>query len=166
MKNNIEINEMIENVSREKVKSVKEKAKTTQVEDTTDIAKSIGEAIAENFNKAISAYDPRVNQGTSAAIQINKKVQDKATRQLEFQRRITADLQNKKNCRMYAIPKIYKEYQPSFTVSINGCTIHVPSDGVPRLIHNRYIDIIEQRLRHIDEKISAMQSPDIQLISR
>lgn len=156
------------------VESTPAKNKKQNNNNTTDaiaIAEAVGNAIADKLQGIASQPQQVVvgtNQATSAALQINKKVQDKAAKQLAFQKRIVADLQANKNCRLYAIPKIYKEYQPSFTVSINGCTIKVPADGVPRKIHNRYIDIIEQRLRHLDEKIESMQSgqANIQLITR
>jgi hypothetical protein len=64
---------------------------------------------------------------------------------------------------MYSIPTIYKMYMPSLTVTVNGCSIKVPSDGKARLIHNIYIAQIERYLRHLDAKIDAMENkrPDI-----
>ena len=122
------------------------------------LAEAIGSAIAKNMNIANAQKNRDVTNASVAAIEINKKVQEKAKNQINFQRRIVDDLNNRRNCKMYSIPLIYKEYQPSFTVSINGCTIKVPADGQPRLIHNRYIDIIEQRLRYLDQKINSMNN--------
>lgn len=146
----------------------KQPTKKADNNDTLLIAETIGKAIADklsdiNINNKVEVT---ANPGVTATLELNKKIQDKAAKQIAFQKNISADLNANRNCRMYAIPKIYKEYQPSFVVSINGCTIKVPADVVPRKIHNRYIDIIEQRLRYLDEKIEAMNTSNIQLIPR
>ena len=137
----------------------KQEANANQQSYADALAEAIGIAIAKNMNNAASVQNGQdITNASVAAIEINRKVQEKARNQINFQRKIADDLNNKRNCRLYSIPLIYKEYQPSITVSINGCTIKVPADGVPRLIHNRYIDIIEQRLRHLDQKINDMNN--------
>lgn len=134
----------------------------TTKKDITEIGKAIGEAIAANL-RAPTQPD-HIENRSSIAIEINKKVQQKASRQASFAARVTNDLRNGKNCRMYAIPTIYKMYMPSLTVTVNGCSIKVPADGKARLIHNLYITQIEKYLRHLDAKIDAMENhrPDIQ----
>lgn len=148
----------MENLEKEMVvKQPKQKQETNTQQNTVDaLAEAIGSAIARNMPSAPKHQE--ITNASVAAIEINRKVQEKARNQINFQRKIIDDLNNKRNCKMYSIPLIYKEYQPSFTVSINGCTIKVPADGQPRLLHNRYIDIIEQRLRHLDQKINAMNN--------
>ena len=150
--------------------SSKQKAKkqenTGQSLDVNQIAEVISSSIANAMNVVSQQRAAEQANANVISVAINKKVMDKSMKQIEFQKKIIADLNRKENCRMYAVPKIYAEYQPSFTVSINGCTIKVPADGQPRLIHNRYIDIIEQRLRHLDNKISNMNSSNIREMSR
>lgn len=125
--------------------------------NVNDVITKLGETIA---NAIDASNQKRYTNANIVNLDINEKIKQKADRQIAFQKRIINDLKAKRNCRMYAIPTIYKEYQPSFTVSINGCTIKVPADGQQRLIHNRYIDIIERRLRHLDKKIEAMNKAD------
>lgn len=147
-------------------KSKKQKEVSEQPLDVNRIAEAISSSIANAMNTITQQRDEEMRNSSVVSVAINKKVMDKSLKQIEFQKKIIADLNQKKNCKMYAIPKIYAEYQPSFTVSINGCTIKVPADGKARLIHNRYIDIIEQRLRHLDYKISNMYKNNIREMSR
>lgn len=130
-------------------------------QDITKIGEAIGEAIAARLNSV--AQPAQVSNSTSVAFEINKKVQQKASRQASFAARVTKDLKEGKNCKMYSVPSIYKMYMPSLTVTINGCSIKVPADGKARLIHNAYIAQIEKYLRHLDQKIEAMENkrPDI-----
>ena len=131
-------------------------------QDITKIGEAIGEAIAARLGTPVQ--NNQVENRSSIAIEINKKVQQRASRQASFAARITKDLKEGKNCRMYSIPTIYKMYMPSLTVTVNGCSIKVPADGKSRLIHNAYIAQIEKYLRHLDQKIDAMENnkPDIQ----
>lgn len=148
--------------------SSKPKNKTTndQPLNINQLAEVISSSIANAMNTvAQQAANERANANV-ISVSINKKVMDKSLKQIDFQKKIIADLNAGVNCKMYAIPKIYAEYQPSFVVSINGCTIKVPADGQPRLIHQRYIDIIEQRLRRLDDKISNMNKANISEIHR
>lgn len=130
-------------------------------QDITKIGEAIGEAIAAKLSSV--PQPTQVSNSTSVAFEINKKVQQKASRQASFAARITKDLKEGKNCKMYSVPSIYKMYMPSLTVTINGCSIKVPADGKARLIHNAYIAQIEKYLRHLDQKIEAMENkrPDI-----
>lgn len=130
-------------------------------QDITKIGEAIGEAIAAKLNSV--SQPTQVSNSTSVAFEINKKVQQKASRQASFAARITRDLKEGKNCRMYSIPTIYKMYMPSLTITVNGCSIKVPADGKARLIHDIYISQIEKYLRHLDKKIDAMENnrPDI-----
>ena len=131
-------------------------------QDITKIGEAIGEAIAAKLSSV--SQPNQVSNSTSVAFEINKKVQQKASRQASFAARVTKDLKEGKNCRMYSIPTIYKMYMPSLTVTVNGCSIKVPADGKSRLIHDIYISQIEKYLRHLDKKIDAMENnkPDIQ----
>ena len=131
-------------------------------QDITKIGEAIGEAIAARLGTPVQ--NNQVENRSSIAIEINKKVQQRASRQASFAARVTKDLKEGKNCRMYSIPTIYKMYMPSLTVTVNGCSIKVPADGKARLIHNAYIAQIEKYLRHLDQKIDAMENnkPDIQ----
>ena len=147
-------------------KPKKQKEVSEQPLDVNHIAEVISSSIANAMNAVSQQRAAEQANANVISVAINKKVMDKSLKQIEFQNKIIADLNQKKNCKMYAIPKIYAEYQPSFTVSINGCTIKVPADGVPRLVHNRYIDIIEQRLRHLDDKISNMNGYNVREMSR
>lgn len=135
-------------------------AETTK-KDITEIGMAIGEAIASKL--ATPSQSQQIENRSSIAIEINKKVQQRASRQASFAARITKDLKEGKNCKMYSIPTIYKMYMPSLTVTVNGCSIKVPADGKARLIHNDYIAQIERYLRHLDAKIDAMENkrPDI-----
>lgn len=145
------------------------KGKQKQVNQETDInaiAAAITKAMTDAINMSTQQKAAEAANANVVSVAINKKVMDKSLKQIEFQKKIISDLNQRKNCRMYAVPKIYKEYQPSFVVSINGCTIKVPADGQARLIHNRYIDIIEQRLRRLDDKIENMNKVDIREINR
>lgn len=130
-------------------------------QDITKIGEAIGEAIAAKLSSV--SQPTQVSNSTSVAFEINKKVQQKASRQASFAARVTKDLKEGKNCKMYSVPSIYKMYMPSLTVTINGCSIKVPADGKARLIHNAYIAQIEKYLRHLDQKIEAMENkrPDI-----
>lgn len=124
---------------------------------------AIAAAVAEQFAKVNTAVnDVGANKATTAMLQINQKVQERALLQTKFAMRIADDLRHGRNCRMYAIPAIYHEYQPTVTVSLNGCTVSRKADGQAKLTHNIYIDMIEKRLRHLDKNINAMRGlPDI-----
>mgnify|MGYP001281280289 CR=1 FL=1 len=129
-------------------------AKQEPTVNLSDLAKAIVDA---------TSAQKQSNSASSVVIEMNRQLQAKAQKQIEFNKRLINDLARGINCSMYAIPTIYREYQPSFIVAINGNTIKVPADGVARLIHNRFITIIEARLRRLDYKIESMRSgkPDI-----
>lgn len=137
-----------------------------QSTDFNNMAAAITKAMTDAINAATQQKNSEAAHANVVSVAINKKVFEKSAKQLEFQKKIIADLNSRKNCKMYAIPKIYFEYQPSFVVSINGCTVKVPADGQPRLLHNLYIDIIERRLRRLDDKIANMNKVDIREINR
>lgn len=126
--------------------------------NSTKLAKDIGKAIAEELANASRPTSSPKENASSVLIQINKQVQERASRQASYANRIRQEMEKRTNCQMYAIPKIYREYIPKLVVTINGCTISVPCDGRPRLIHNDYVNMIEIRLRKLDEDIDAMGS--------
>lgn len=145
----------------------KEQNKTVnQPTDFNAMAAAITKAMTDAINAATTQKNAEAAHANVVSVAINKKVMEKSVKQIEFQKKIIADLNSRKNCKMYAIPRIYFEYQPSFVVSINGCTVKVPADGQPRLLHNLYIDIIERRLRRLDDKIANMNKVDIREINR
>lgn len=129
-------------------------AKQEPTVNLSDLAKAIVDA---------TSAQKQANSASSVVVEMNSQLQAKAQKQIEFNKRLINDLARGINCSMYSIPTIYREYQPSFIVAINGNTIKVPADGVARLIHNRFITIIEARLRRLDYKIESMRSgkPDI-----
>ena len=146
-----------------------DKEQTNTVNQSTDfnaMAAAITKAMTDAINAATTQKNAETAHANVVSVAINKKVMEKSVKQIEFQKKIIADLNSRKNCKMYAIPRIYFEYQPSFVVSINGCTVKVPADGQPRLLHNLYIDIIERRLRRLDDKIANMNKVDIREINR
>jgi len=56
------------------------------------------------------------------------------------------------------IDSIYREYtSSSLTVTLNGSTVKVPVDGKPYEVHERFRDIIEEKLHFISERKAQNQ---------
>jgi len=118
--------------------------------NTNDIIQALGQLIKNN-----NVNERSVNEVT---LELNKRINQKASNQTKYAARIIDEMRRGVNCSMVSVPRIYHEYQPSFVISINGCTVKVPADGQPRLLHNDYVVILNRRMRAIDNKIAFMRS--------
>jgi hypothetical protein len=125
-----------------------------------NVADDLAKAILNQINQSImnlggagSKVDPK--NAPAIALEIEKKANKIREDQAKFAEKIIKD---KENLVFLSIPTIYKQFQPSFTVSINGCTIKVPCDGKTYKIHKVYANEIYRRLRHIDEKVQSMRA--------
>lgn len=132
------------------------------VDNTLEIARAIGEGIAKSLNPQPKDY----SNAAIAAIEIESRANEIGRKQAEFARTIAQDTDNYVSV---SIPLLYKQYVPSMTVSINGCTIKLEA-GKQYRVHKLYAVEIEKRLRHIDKKVDKMrqgeQGADIQFIER
>lgn len=118
-----------------------------------DIAVAVGEAIAKQLGNLKQSSNP--STAATVAIEIEKKAQAVGDKQAAFAKRIAEDKDNYVNI---MIPQIYAQFEPSMTVSINGCTIKIPADGVTRKVHKVYAAEILSRLRYTDKKIQEMRA--------
>lgn len=121
--------------------------------------KMLMNANATTTKEIIEANTNSIREITSAnvaTIKIDEKMQTKIKRQQDFISTIRNDFSKGENIVTLVIPKLYAEYQPSFTVCINGCSIKLPADGKPRQVHKAYAAIVMKRLAHLDQKIEAM----------
>lgn len=128
----------------------------------SDFLEAIKLIVANNTSitkEAIESNSKSIKELTSAnvvSIKIDGKMQNKVRRQQEFISSIRNDFERGTNIVTLSIPRLYAEYQPSFTVCINGCSIKLPADGKPRRVHKSYAAIVLKRLEHLDRKIEAM----------
>ena len=118
--------------------------------NTNDIIQALGQLIKNN-----NVNERSVNEVT---LELNKRINQKASNQTRYAARIIDEMRRGVNCSMVSVPRIYHEYQPSFVISINGCTVKIPADGQPRLLHNDYVVILNRRMRAIDNKIAFMRN--------
>ena len=118
--------------------------------NTNDIIQALGQLIKNN-----NVNERSVNEVT---LELNKRINAKASNQTRYAAKIIDEMKRGINCSMISVPRIYAEYQPSFVISINGCTIKVPADGKPRLLHNDYAIILNRRMRALDNKIAFMRN--------
>ena len=118
--------------------------------NTNDIIQALGQLIKNN-----NVNERSVNEVT---LELNKRINQKASNQTKYAARIIDEMRRGVNCSMVSVPRIYHEYQPSFVISINGCTVKIPADGQPRLLHNDYVVILNRRMRAIDNKIAFMRN--------
>ena len=100
-----------------------------KIKDTIALASAIGEAIAKNIVKNNQVSDP--TSAASISLQIEKRARNLGDSQADFAKKITED---KDNYVWVTIPTVYKQFRPSLTVSINGCTIKIPADGKSRKV--------------------------------
>lgn len=122
-----------------------------------DLIKLLSEALKQaNVNNNINSEN-----ASNVALEINRKINEKSQKQKDYAHKIANEMNNNKNIVAVSVPSIYKQYQPSFVISINGCTIKIPSDGVTRYIHKDFAIVLNRRLRALDRKIEFMRSnPD------
>lgn len=118
--------------------------------NTNDIIQALGQLIKNN-----NVNERSVNEVT---LELNKRINQKASNQTKYAARIIDEMRRGVNCSTISVPRIYHEYQPSFVISINGCTVKIPADGQPRLLHNDYVVILNRRMRAIDNKIAFMRN--------
>lgn len=118
--------------------------------NTNDVIQALGQLIKNN-----NVNERSVNEVT---LELNKRINQKASNQTRYAAKIIDEMRRGVNCSMVSVPRIYHEYQPSFVIAINGCTVKVPADGQPRLLHNDYVVILNRRMRAIDNKIAFMRS--------
>lgn len=95
------------------------------------------------------------------ALKINKKVRDKSIAQENYAQRIAKEISKNENCVTLVVPEIYRRYQPSFTATVNGCTVTIPADGKPRKVHRDFALIIMKRMNKLSKNIANMSAPDI-----
>lgn len=129
--------------------------------DHLEIAKAIGEGIAAKLNTQRPVdYD----SAAAVSVELDKRANRVKAKQEAFAKKITKEKDKYVNIQ---IPLVYKQFVPSMTVSINGCTIKLVA-GKTYKVHQLYADEINKRLRHIDKKVERMRQgdkgADIQLI--
>ena len=111
---------------------------------------------------AVEAAGKNANPATAVDSKTRAFAASEAAAQLQLkQRKSVAFINSIRNAPdsekvMYMIPKIYDPFLKTMKVSLNGATIYLKADGVPRLLHKSYIPFIDKKLRHLDNKITAM----------
>lgn len=123
--------------------------------DIDNLIKGLTEALTKSNT---NSNNTNIDGASNVALEINKKINEKSTNQRNYAARIASEMSRNINTETIVIPRVYAEYQPSFVVSINGCTIKIPADGKPRLVHSDYAVILRRRMRKLDEKIAHMRS--------
>lgn len=129
-----------------------------QVLTPEQIAQIAAQASANAISQAMAEKTANANEAT---LRINEKVHQQQIRQQNYAARIKHEMDNNINCRMITIPEMFKRWQPSFTVCINGCTVNIPANGKPYKVHNDFAEIIERRMARLSAKVASMGSPDI-----
>lgn len=120
--------------------------------DMLNIAKAIGEGIASKINNV-----REINTGSAASVTM--QIEKKAREVHEAQRRFAERLANEKDQYVdVSIPAIYKNYMPSITLSINGVTVKIPADGKIYKVHRLFADMLNVRLKRLDEKIDQLRN--------
>ena len=89
-----------------------------------DLIQALTEALSQANKNVVSDKESNV-----VAIEIQRQVNERAARQQNYANRISDEMNKGINCTKFAIPKIYHQYQPSFVITINGCTVKIPADG-------------------------------------
>ena len=132
-----------------------------------ELVAMLAQAIREgnNSNQKQMTQDDITN-ASLVQIKLNQKIEEKSKRQMEYANRIIDEMNKGINTIEIAVPKIYAEYQPSFTIAINGCTVKVKADGVPVKLHNDFAVILKKRMKALDDKIEAMKHFDNREIRR
>lgn len=132
--------------------SLNKQAKTINI-STTEVGELVA-GISQVLRESIKTAQPQ--SATVAGIKLNDAVNKRAERMRNFAAHIRNEVARGINTEVIVIPKIYFEYQPSFTVAINGCTIKIPADGKPYTIHSSFAAIIKNRMKRLDDKIAEM----------
>lgn len=129
----------------------------SQAPDSIAIATAIGEGIAKQFNNV-----REVNTGNAAVVslEIERKAKAVHTSQRKFAERLAND---KDNYVDVVVPSIYRSYQPSFTLSKNGVTVKIPANGRPYKVHRLFADMLNVRLKRLDEKIQRSRDASNQI---
>lgn len=129
----------------------KNETKNTNEELISTVAAAVASALKDNS----------AENASEATLKINAKVKEKQIRQQSYANRIAQEMKANKNCCTIVIPEIYKKYQPSFTVSINGCTVNIPANGKPYKVHNDFAVILHKRMARLSANVERMNNPDI-----
>lgn len=132
-----------------------------------ELVAMLAQAIRESNNsnqKQMTQED--INNASLVEIQMKQRIEEKAKRQMEYANRISYEMSQNINTSVVTVPKIYAEYQPSFTIAINGCTVNIKSNGKPRKLHNDFAVILLKRMKALDDKIAKMNEFDNREISR
>jgi ABC-type Zn2+ transport system substrate-binding protein/surface adhesin len=129
----------------------KEQNTNTNAELAATIASAVAGAIKSNV----------AENASEATLKINAKVREKQQRQQSYANKIAKEMKENKNCCTIVVPEIYRKYQPSFTVSINGCTVNIPANGKPYKVHNDFAVLLHNRMARLSAKIDRMHNPDI-----
>ena len=127
------------------------------------IAQIASQAAATAVSQTIS--DKAIN-ANEASLRINEKVHELQIKQQNYAARIKYEMDHNINCKTIVIPEMFRKWQPSFTASINGCTINIPANGKPYKVHNDFATIIERRMTRLSNKVANMSAPDISEYSR
>ena len=130
--------------------------------NTTGILPEQIAAIAAAAAQATMAE--KASNANLAVLEINKKVQQRGITQQNYASKIKADMEANKNCTTITIGKVYKQYQPSFTATVNGCSVTIPANGQSYKIHNDFAVIILRRIRRLDDNIARMNAPESETI--
>lgn len=128
-----------------------------------DIATIAAKAAAEAIKNASSE---EITNANSAALKINSKIKEKQIAQQNYASRIANEMRAGINCCTISIPEMYKKWQPSFTVSINGCTVNIPADGKQYTVHNDFAILIMRRMKRLSYKIAHLNDNDVSEYNR
>lgn len=127
------------------------------------IVQAASTAAAAAVAQALADKSANANE---ASLRINEKVHQLQVKQQSYAARIKSEMDQNINCTTIVIPEMFKKWQPSFTASINGCTINIPANGRPYKVHNDFAVIINRRMKHLSEKVANMSAPDISEYNR
>lgn len=122
------------------------------------IAQIAAQASANAIAQVVADKAANANE---ASFRINDKIRQKQIAQQNYANRIRYEMDHNINCMTITIPEMYKKWQPSFTVSINGCTVNIPADGKPYLVHNDFAVLIMKRMRRLSYKVAHLGSNDV-----
>lgn len=132
-----------------------------------ELVAMLAQAIRESNNsnqKQMTQED--INNASLVEVKLKQKMELKAKRQTDYANRIIDEMNQNINTSVVTVPKVYAEYQPSFTIAINGCTVNVKADGKPVRLHNDFAVILMKRMKALDDKIERMKQFDNREIRR
>lgn len=127
------------------------------------IAQLASAAAASAVTQALAEKSANANE---ASLRINDKVHQLQIKQQNYAARIKSEMDQNINCTTIVIPEMFKKWQPSFTASINGCTVNIPANGRPYKVHNDFAVIINRRMERLSKKIADMSAPNISEYNR